>query len=1349
MSPASTLNASRRSLWHWPTRALRWLVALLLALWSLLLVAWLTLYWGILPHVDQWRPRIEQLASRALGVPVRIGAIQVRSGGWIPAAELRDVVLYDSRGREALRLPRVAAALSVPSLLALQLRFEQLLIDDAQLVVRRDANGHLSVGGLEMAGEVGSDGERSAADWFLRQHEFVIRGATLTWIDEQRRAPPLLLSDTDVVVRNGLHQHDLRIDATPQAAWGERFSLRARMQQPLIGSASDWQRWRGTLYVELPHVDVTRLRDYVDLPFELNQGRGALRAWLDVDDGRPSGATVDLALRDVALRLARQVQPLQFERLSARLEGEQGRRQTRLAARRLSFATADGVLWDDSAFSASWRTATNAAGEPEWVGGEFSADRLDLASMAHIATRVPLGEPLRKGLAELAPRGTVHDLVARWDGPLDAPRQYQVNARVKGLAIAAGASTAGVGRPGWRNADIDLQASELGGDARLAIADGAMEFPGVFEQAVVPLRRFDAQLAWRIGAAQPQGRPIDLHVKEARFENADARGELTLEWRTGAGTGFGRGGRFPGALELRGKLADGRAASVARYLPLGLPHGARDYVQRAIVDGTVPSASFEVKGDLWDFPFHDPKVARDGVFRIAGRAKDVTFAYVPPNAGGDAPAAWPPITQAEGELVFDGGGMTIRQASGRIFGVDLRGVDATVRDFAQAVVEIDGQARGPLADMLRYVDASPLEAKGALSQASGTGSADLHLALRLPLSDLAQATVKGSLQLSGNDVRWRSDVPTLAQARGRVDFSRSGVRVAGVTARVLGGELTFDGGTQPDGSLRFAGQGTASADGLQQAGELGAVSGLAAAAQGQATYRLQLGIVRGGVELLLTSNLAGLALNLPAPLAKPADAPLPLRVQTNLLADAPGGIAAPRDQLRIELGSIVRAQYLRELGNNGARVLRGAVAVNAALPAPMPGGVAVAEFSAAVSVDAWREALAPWIGAASGPAAGYLPRQITVRAREAIVEGRRFSGNTVELRRDGEAWRATLQSDQAVGTFEYREPESPGAAGRLNARLSKLWIPLAQPKVGAALPLSAEARSLPAMDLVIDDFEWRGHKLGRVELQAANRSADAAPGAREWRLQRLQVRMPEATLEASGQWAAAPPGAPRRMALEFGLDLADSGALLERLGYGKVLRGGKGRLHGQLAWSGSPLSLDLPSLDGQLSVALEAGQFLKVDTGAARLLGVLSLQSLPRRLMLDFRDLYQEGLAFDHIDGELKLTRGVAHIESLRTRGVQATVLMEGQADLARETQDLRVYVVPEINAGAASLAYAAINPAIGLGTFIAQWLLRRPLIAAATREFHVTGSWDDPQVERVERKQPEAASAGQANPTQ
>jgi uncharacterized protein YhdP len=130
----------------------------------------------------------------------------------------------------------------------------------------------------------------------------------------------------------------------------------------------------------------------------------------------------------------------------------------------------------------------------------------------------------------------------------------------------------------------------------------------------------------------------------------------------------------------------------------------------------------------------------------------------------------------------------------------------------------------------------------------------------------------------------------------------------------------------------------------------------------------------------------------------------------------------------------------------------------------------------------------------------------------------------------------------------------------------------------------------------------------------------------------------------------------------------------------------------------------------------------------------VSLQSLPRRLLLDFRDVFQEGFSFDRVQGDVTIALGRARTQNLRMRGVQAAVLMEGVADLGAQTQDLRVVIVPEINAGAASLAYAAINPAIGLGSFLAQWVLREPLIAAGTREFHVTGAWDSPKVERVER---------------
>jgi uncharacterized protein YhdP len=241
--------------------------------------------------------------------------------------------------------------------------------------------------------------------------------------------------------------------------------------------------------------------------------------------------------------------------------------------------------------------------------------------------------------------------------------------------------------------------------------------------------------------------------------------------------------------------------------------------------------------------------------------------------------------------------------------------------------------------------------------------------------------------------------------------------------------------------------------------------------------------------------------------------------------------------------------------------------------------------------------------------------------------------------------------------------------------------------------------------------------------------------------------MPEAKLRASGRWAA---GGSRRMALDFKLALADSGSFLERLGVGKALRGGRGELQGQLSWAGSPLTLDYPSLEGKLRLDIDAGQFLHADPGTARLLGVLSLQSLPRRLSLDFRDLFQEGFAFDGIDGDVAVARGVATTDDLRMHGAQATVLMQGSADLQHETQDMRVLIVPKFDASGAALATMAINPALGLGTLLAQWALREPLIAAGTSELHVTGPWADPQVRRVERK-PEAPAPGRgaAEPTE
>ena len=1330
------------------------LAGLVIAAWSLLLVAWLTLHWGILPHIDEWRPQIAARASQALGVPVHIEHIAVRSGSWLPALELHGVVLHDASRGPALTLPHVVAVPSPRSLLAFELRLEQLLLDGAQLDVRRDRAGRLFVAGMDMNGP--ARGDRSLANWFFKQPEFVIRGGSLRWTDEQRGAPTLTLSDVQLVVRNGLRRHVLRLDATPPAEWGERFTVQGRFTHSLLREAGDWQRWSGTLHAGLPRADVHRLRRYIDLPFELSEGDGALRAWLDVRDGRPKGATVDLALREVTLRLSPQVEPLALAQIEGRLAAQHTDQGWQLNARQFGFVTGDGIRWPRGDLQLAWR---QREGQPA-TGGEFTAQRLDLGLMAQIASRVPLGETVGRLLADLAPHGVMTDFTGGWQGALDAPSRYHAHGVVSGLSLAAKASDLphALGRPGVHNATIAFTANERGGDARLQIASGALEFPGVFEQPRVELDTLGAALQWRIEPAKAKTAParVSVTVTNATFANTDAQGEFEGSWFTGAAPH-----RYPGQLELIGRLTRGVATRVARYLPQGIPQHTRDYVTHAVRAGQVKSATFLVKGDLHDFPFHRLPQHQDGEFRIAGQVEDLELAYVPGVPATDdtpaTPSPWPALARVSGELVFDRASMEIRHAKAQVYGVELSQVSGGIRQLSgqlgdHAVLALDGQARGPLADMLRFVNASPVGTRigGSLAGASASGNADLRLALAIPRGGGQASTVKGSVTLAGNDLRLTPETPLLSATRARVDFTQEGFKVTGGRARVLGGDAQFDGGTQPDGSVRVTGQGTVTAEGLRKAQELGPLSRLASSLTGQTAYRMSLGVVRGHTELQLTSTLVGLASQLPAPLGKAADQALPLRYATALVPESLATGQALRDTLQLELGNVFSAHYDRDLSGPSPKVLRGGIGLLDAAPTPSSGVTARIQMTR-LDMDAW-EALArqladrPGTASPAGAAhagADYIPHTIALRAREFVSGSRRLDKVVAGISQDDGIWRANVDADQLSGYIEYRTP-STNSAGRVYARLARMALPKSEAE-GVETLLDETPASVPALDVVVDDFELRGKRLGRVEIDAVNRMQRGSEAVREWKLNRLAITLPEARFTAHGTWApsaSATPGSGRRAQLDFRLELTDSGALLERLGTRRAVRGGKGELSGEVSWVGSPFALDYPSLSGQVNVAIDAGQFLKAEPGAARLLSVLSLQSLPRRLALDFRDVFQEGFPFDSVTGDVSIRQGVAYSNNLRMRGVQAAVLMEGSADLRQETQDMRVVVVPEINAGTASLAFAAINPAVGLGTFLAQMFLRKPLAQAGTREFQVTGPWDDPKVERVQRKLVDAAPA-------
>jgi uncharacterized protein YhdP len=358
------------------------------------------------------------------------------------------------------------------------------------------------------------------------------------------------------------------------------------------------------------------------------------------------------------------------------------------------------------------------------------------------------------------------------------------------------------------------------------------------------------------------------------------------------------------------------------------------------------------------------------------------------------------------------------------------------------------------------------------------------------------------------------------------------------------------------------------------------------------------------------------------------------------------------------------------------------------------------------------------------------PEIMAAHAKTLFVMGKQLDNVVVGASRQKETWQANIDSNQASGYLTW--DSVAGTMGRVTARLATLTIPQSDASdVGNLLEGKNTPTQIPSLNIVAENFELFNKKLGRLEVVANNLKA---PGMREWRINRLALTNADASMTAAGKWITK--DGQSRTDLTYALDITDAGKLLRRFGYPDVLRGGKGKLDGDINWNGLPFSLDIPSLSGQIHLDMAAGQFLKVDPGAAKLLGVLSMQSLPRRLTLDFRDIFSEGFSFDGVTATAAIERGVARTDNFKMRSVSAAVLIDGTADIAKESQNLHVAVIPEINAGAASVVYAlAVNPVIGLGTFLAQLFLREPLARAFTYEYQISGPWKEPIVTKIEHK--------------
>jgi uncharacterized protein (TIGR02099 family) len=1217
--------------------------------------ALLVLRYGLLPQIERYRPEIVARVAATVGQPVKIGRIEAEWLGLRPQINLSDVRIYDAEGREALVLPSVENILSWRWLAHGTLHLHALRIDGPRLTIRRDSAGAFYVAGIKLQ----PSEEAGFSDWLLGQEEIEVRNAEIEWLDEQRAAAPLTLSALNLRLKNDGQHHSLGLAGRLPEALGTTLELRAELAGRSLAQVAGWS---GQAYAELGYTDLAAWRPWFDYPFELRDGQGAVRFWTKIEGGELREATADVALAGVTAKLGAELPPLALGSLSGRLQARLFPDGYQLTARKLALAPKGGAALAPVDFQLAWKAES----------GVVSANTLELAPLAHFAEALPLPADVRRLALELQPRGQLGDVRFEWQGAFAAPAQYRARARFFDLGIKPRETL-----PGFARLAGSVEATEAGGRLYLQSRNAQLELPRVFPEPRLAFETLNGQLDWKRA-----GGLLSVQVASLTFANADLSGN--------AFGSYAYDGEGPGELDVSAVLNRADAKNLAHYLPLGALMGdkPRQWLVNGILAGHASEVELRLKGNLRDFPFKDP--AR-GQFLVTARVHGGLLHYA---------EGWPRIEDIEAELTFERNRMDVIGRAGRILGTSLHDVKvsmAELRGGAQRV-QLTGQAQGPTAEFLKFLQSSPLRTSaGRFTESmSATGEGRLHLKLELPLADLAKTRVAGEYELVANQLVLHRVLPPLEQARGKLAFTESSFAVREARGQIFGGPVSITGGTRASGAVEFVARGEA------QPAALGPLFDhpLRRFLTGSSPYVASVSLREGLQRVVVDSSLRGVTSALPPPLEKaPADA-LPLHVE---FVPAAGGA---RDRISISLSRVAAAEILRRREGEEMQVQRAALSLTPAgqsIRLPERPGVLVYGSLAALDADRWRAVLPP--------GGGTLPSSVELRLGRLDIHGKRVHNLSLRGSADPAGWSAVVDADEIAGQLSY----TAAGTGQLVARLLHFSVPRT---VGAPAASAATPADLPAIDFSADRFNLRGKQLGKVELTAHRDGED-------WFIEKLAMANPDATLAASGRWRG---GVAPASELDFRLDAADVGKFLARVGYPGTVLGAKAELAGTVRWQGEPMTLDYSSLSGDLKLGAEDGQFLEIDPGLGKLISLMNLQALPRRIALDFRDVFSKGFRFDRIDAVSHLERGTMQLSEFRMAGPAAEVTMSGKVDLAHETQDLRLRVVPSLG-GTASTALAIVNPVAGVAAAVAQRMLRNPLGQIFAHEFEVSGGWTDPKV--------------------
>jgi uncharacterized protein YhdP len=274
-----------------------------------------------------------------------------------------------------------------------------------------------------------------------------------------------------------------------------------------------------------------------------------------------------------------------------------------------------------------------------------------------------------------------------------------------------------------------------------------------------------------------------------------------------------------------------------------------------------------------------------------------------------------------------------------------------------------------------------------------------------------------------------------------------------------------------------------------------------------------------------------------------------------------------------------------------------------------------------------------------------------------------------------------------------------------------------------------DPRELPGLTLHADEFGIGTRQIGRLD-------AEILADPLGLRLVSFESATDSFTAQGSGGWFVDDEGADTtRFAVS--INSTNVGQMLTQLGVAPFVEAETAEVTASVYWPGPPGSSWLDHIAGDLALRAEKGSLVDVAPGGAgRAAGLLSISALPRRLALDFRDVFNRGFVFDDITADFVIVDGNAYTDNLKLTGPVAEVGLIGRTGLRDRDYRQQVVVTAEPGKVLPTVGALLAGPQVAAALLIFTRIFKKPLGGIGRASYCVTGSWSEPVVERLTDEQ-------------